>query len=126
MSRLVTTLYTRAHVPLFNRLCAYPLPPSPHAGRELKSVQLKTLNTERAEMVTDAWLRTGRVPTAAEVGRGRGGGRGHHDTSKACLVGIAPVRACTFASTPTACYVADLTSGSSCCWFLHPWTDFST
>jgi hypothetical protein len=47
--------------------CADP-PPLTCCCRELKSVQLKTLNTERAEMVTDAWLRTGTVPTAAEVG----------------------------------------------------------
>jgi hypothetical protein len=36
---------------------------------ELKSVQLSTLNRERAEMVANTWLETGEVPSMAEVSR---------------------------------------------------------
>lgn len=35
---------------------------------ELKSVQLRTLNRERAEMVIERWVRRGTAPDAAEVG----------------------------------------------------------
>ena len=34
---------------------------------QVKSVQLKTLNRGRAEMIIERWLATGRVPTASEV-----------------------------------------------------------
>ena len=39
---------------------------------QLKSVQLKTLNRERAEMVIDRWLATGHMSTAFEVRGGHG------------------------------------------------------
>ena len=46
---------------------------------ELKSVQLRTMNRERAEMVIDGWMAEGHMPTAAQVGRGRAGrGRRQH------------------------------------------------
>ncbi len=35
---------------------------------ELKAVQLRTLNRERAEMVIERWVRRGTAPDAAEVG----------------------------------------------------------
>jgi hypothetical protein len=35
--------------------------------KELKAIHLRTLNRERAEMVAESWLATGRVPTAEEV-----------------------------------------------------------
>ncbi len=34
---------------------------------ELKAVELKMFNKERAEMVTERWMQTGKAPTAAEV-----------------------------------------------------------
>lgn len=34
---------------------------------ELKAVQLRTLNRERAEMVIERWMQRGEVPDAAEV-----------------------------------------------------------
>lgn len=37
---------------------------------ELKSVELRVFNKERAEMVAEGWLATGRVPHAREVGHG--------------------------------------------------------
>lgn len=41
--------------------------PQPHHPRELKAVELRTLNRERADMVIEGWLTTGKVPCAAEV-----------------------------------------------------------
>ena len=34
---------------------------------ELKAIQLRTLNKERAELIADTWLASGRIPTAQEV-----------------------------------------------------------
>ena len=34
---------------------------------ELKAIHLRSLNRERAEMIAEAWLRRGRVPTARQV-----------------------------------------------------------
>lgn len=51
-------------------LVAYPLLAVGDAWatyNELKSIELKTLNRERAEMVAEHWLSTGRVPSAYEV-----------------------------------------------------------
>ena len=36
--------------------------------RELKSIHLRNLNKERAEIVAEMWLDDGRIPSAAEVG----------------------------------------------------------
>lgn len=36
--------------------------------RELKAVELRTLNRERAEMIVERWVAKGAVPNAAEVG----------------------------------------------------------
>ncbi|KAK3257866.1 hypothetical protein CYMTET_33062 [Cymbomonas tetramitiformis] len=56
----------RAMVPyaLFPALCLVDLG---CIHKELKAVQLKTLNKERAEMITGKWLDTGRIPSFAEV-----------------------------------------------------------
>ena len=35
--------------------------------RELKSIHLRNLNKERAEIVAEMWLEAGRIPSAAEV-----------------------------------------------------------
>lgn len=35
--------------------------------RELKAVQLKSLNRERAELVAEQWVKMGRVPPSEEV-----------------------------------------------------------
>ena len=35
---------------------------------ELKSVHLRIMNRERAEMIAEAWLASGQVPTAKQVG----------------------------------------------------------
>lgn len=34
---------------------------------ELKAIHLRSLNRERAEMIAEAWLRRGHVPTARQV-----------------------------------------------------------
>lgn len=57
-------------VPSLLPLCAFPflaVSDLYSIYRELKAVQLKSLNRERAEVVAQQWLATGRVPGAAEV-----------------------------------------------------------
>ncbi|MEW5305524.1 MAG: hypothetical protein WDW36_008058 [Sanguina aurantia] len=51
-------------------LCAFPLCAAGDLFsiyRELKAIQLKTINKERAEMITEAWVKQGLVPGAAEI-----------------------------------------------------------
>ena len=38
---------------------------------ELRSIHLRTLNKERAEIIAQHWLQEGHVPTPRQVGKGR-------------------------------------------------------
>ena len=52
-------------------LCAFPVCAAGDLlgiWHELKSVQLSSINRERAEMIADTWLATGQIPSMAEVG----------------------------------------------------------
>ncbi len=60
--------------PFFLFTCPSPLGDLTCIWHELKAVQLRTLNRERAEMVIERWIRRGAVPDAAEVRGNEEGG----------------------------------------------------
>lgn len=71
---------------------------------ELRSIHLRTLNKERAEIIAQHWLREGRVPTPRQV-RCR---RGEHPTGIAAgaggVTGVLPLPA-TQPQAPPGCAV---------------------